>query len=322
MKIHVLKSLLDHPGEWLSGEELSRLSGVTRSAVWKQVRQLKMEGYIIESVPSKGYRMNTEGEALSKEGLLLSLAESGMIHDVIHLKTVDSTNRYAKQINDPGVLIIAEEQTMGRGRLGREWSSPAGDGLWFTLVIRPEMDPSQAALITQIAASAVWQGIREVTGIESAIKWPNDIQIGARKVCGILTEMNAELGAIERLIVGIGINVNTPRMPDELAETATSLLIETGRPWSRKALLLAILKAFEADYLSFVNNGDLQSVIKRCRDYSSLIGKPIRIVNGSREEFAEAVDIGEKGELIVRKATGELSPLISGEISVRVLSSD
>lgn len=322
MKIDVLKSLTDHPGEWLSGEELSRLSGVTRSAVWKQIRQLKADGYSIESMPSKGYRMFVEGEALSKEGLLLSLADSEMIRDVICLRTVDSTNRYARQLVAAGVLIIAEEQTQGRGRLGRSWVSPAGEGLWFTLVIKPELDPSQAALITQIAASAVWQGIHEVTGIESTIKWPNDIQIGTRKVCGILTEMNAELGAIERLMVGIGINVNVRDLPEELAGTATSLFMETGRGWSRKTLLLSILKAFEADYLKFITAGDLESVIQRCRKHSSLIGKPIRILNGSREEFADAVDLSEKGELIIRKPSGELDRLISGEISVRVLSSD
>lgn len=322
MKIHILKSLTAHPGEWLSGEELSRLSGVTRSAVWKQIRQLKAEGYVIESVPSKGYRMLSTGETLSQEGLQIELADSAMIHNVIYLKTVDSTNRHARQIDAGGVLIIADEQTQGRGRLGRLWSSPSGDGLWFTLVLKPELDPSQAALITQIAASAVWQGIFAVTGLKAAIKWPNDIQIGTRKICGILTEMNAELGAIERLMVGIGINVNTPAMPEDLADTATSLFIETGRPWSRKELLLAVLKAFEADYTSFVATGDLEAVISRCREYSSLIGKPIRILSGAREEFAEAVDLSDKGELIVRKASGEIVPLISGEISVRPLPSD
>ncbi len=322
MKIHVLKSLTDHPGEWLSGEELSRLAGVTRSAVWKQIRQLKEDGYVIESVPSKGYRMFSEGEALSKEGLQLALVDSVMIRDVVHLKTVDSTNRYARQLTEAGVLIIAEEQTQGRGRLGRTWSSPAGEGLWFTLVLKPEMDPSQAALITQIAASAVWQGIHTVTGIEATIKWPNDIQIGTRKVCGILTEMNAELGVIERLIVGIGINVNTVVMPADLSEIATSLRIESNRTWSRKALLISILKAFEADYLKFIRTGDMEPVIRRCRDHSALIGKQIRILTGSREEFAEAVDISPKGELVVRRPSGEISTLISGEISVRPLSSD
>lgn len=322
MKMYILKSLIDHPGEWLSGEELSRLSGVTRAAVWKQVRQLKAEGYAIESAPSKGYRMFSEGEALSKEGLQLALEESAMLNRVVYLKTVDSTNRYAHQIDDAGVLVIAEEQTQGRGRLGKTWHAPLGEGLWFTLVLKPEVDPSKAAVITQIAASAVWQGIRDVTGVEAAIKWPNDIQIGSRKVCGILTEMNAELGAIERLMVGIGINVNTVQMPEELRETATSLMMETGKTWSRKALLLAVLKAFEVDYTKFISNGELGDVIQRCRQHSSLIGKPIRILRGTREEFAEAVDISNSGELIVLKESGERMPLISGEISVRVLPSD
>lgn len=322
MKMHILKSLTDHPGEWLSGEELSRLSGVTRTAVWKHVRQLKNEGYIIESAPSKGYRMFSGGETLSKEGIQLALAGSEMLKQIVHLKTVDSTNRYARQLEDVGVLIVAEEQTQGRGRLGRNWYAPAGEGLWFTLVLRPDLDPSKAAMITQIAASAVWQGIFEITGIEASIKWPNDIQIGPRKVCGILTEMNAELGAIERLMVGIGINVNIAAMPAELKDTATSLMIETGRPWSRKALLIAVIKAFETDYGRFVSSGEIASVIGRCRQHSYLIGKPIRILAGNREEFAEAVDINDKGELIVRKESGELAPLISGEISVRVRSSD
>lgn len=322
MKIHVLKSLTDHPGEWLSGEDLSRLSGVTRAAVWKQIKQLKAEGYVIESVPSKGYRMLSEGEILSKEGLKLALSESQIVHEVIHLKTVDSTNRYARLVDDTGILIVAEEQTQGRGRLGRTWVSPAGEGLWFTLVLKPDLDPTQAALVTQIAASAVWQGIEAVTGIQASIKWPNDIQIANRKVCGILTEMNSELGAIERLMVGIGINVNGPEMPAELAEIATSLRIETGISWSRKALLLAVLQAFEKDYVDFVKNGTLESVIHRCRAHSSLIGNQIRIVTGNREEFAEAVDISDRGELIVRKPTGEICPLISGEISVRAISAD
>lgn len=322
MKIHVLESLMTHLGEWLSGEELSRLSGVTRSAVWKQVRQLRAEGYAIESVPSKGYRMFSEGEAFSKEGIQLALAGSAIIRDVVYLKTVDSTNRYARLQEAEALLVVADEQTQGRGRLGRSWSSPAGEGLWFTLVLKPEIDPSEAALITQIAACAVWQGIREVTGITAAIKWPNDIQIGQRKVCGILTEMNAELGAIEKLLVGIGINVNTVEMPEELSAAATSLRLETGRSWSRKTLLVAVLEAFEHYYLAFVRQKDLSSVITICREHSSLIGKPIRILHGTREEFAEAVDISDTGALIVKKASGEVVPLISGEISVRPLTSD
>lgn len=317
MKLDILRSLKEHPGEWLSGEALSQLAGVSRTAVWKQINQLRKEGYAIESVPSKGYRMAAGDETLSREGILLELRDTALIHDVVSLKTVDSTNRYARQIEGDGVLVISEEQTGGRGRLGRHWTSPAGEGLWFSLVLRPELDPMQAAAVTQIAASAVWQGIMEVTGIEAEIKWPNDILIGGRKVCGILTEMNAELGAIERLVVGIGINVNLPTLPEELRETATSLLLETGRPWSRKAILSAVIRAFETDFRAYVADGLLNSVIARCREHSSLIGKPIRILTGSREEYGEALDLTDTGELLVRREDGTVAPLISGEISVR-----
>lgn len=319
MKLDILKFLTDHPGQWLSGEELSRLTGVSRTAVWKQINQLRREGYVIESVPSKGYRMDSPGETLSREGLLLALSDSELIREVVYLKTVDSTNRYGRQLDAGGVLVVAEEQTGGRGRLGRSWLSPAGEGLWFSLVLKPEMDPSQASLVTQVAASAVWEGIRDITGIEAQIKWPNDILIRGRKVCGILTEMNAELGAMERLIVGIGINVNTPSLPESLEQTATSLLLETGRKWSGKALLLSVLRAFERDFRRFEATGDLAAVLDRCRVHSALIGHPIRILTGTREEYGEAVGLSERGELLVRRSTGETVPLISGEISVRAL---
>lgn len=322
MKKDVLKALTEHPGEWLSGEELSNVSGVSRTAVWKQIRQLKQEGYAIESMPSKGYRMNGQGEVLSSEGLQLCFEQSRLIRDVIYMKTIDSTNKYAKNVEGDGILVIAEEQTGGRGRLGRQWESPAGQGLWFSLILKPDIDPSEASLVTQIAAGAVWTGIMEITGLRAEVKWPNDILIGGRKVCGILTEMNSELGAVQRLVVGIGINVNLKMLPDEIAQVGTSLQLETGREWSRVALLHAIIRAFESDYFTYLDTREIKAVIKICRDNSYLLGKRIRIIQGGREEFATAVDISDRGELMVQKPSGAVVPLISGEISVRADVSD
>lgn len=317
MKLQILRMLIDNQGEWISGENLSQKAGVTRSCIWKYVRSLKQEGYVIESTPSKGYRLMDTQDTLSREELLIELSKSKMISDVVHLKTTSTTNGYARDLDRSDLLVIAEEQTGGKGRMGRTWISPSGQGVWMTVSLKPSIAPSGAALITQIAAASVWEAIRDLTGLQAGIKWPNDILLGQKKICGILTEMQAELGAIDKLLVGIGVNVNIEAFPTELELIATSLYKETGKRWSRKELLLLILKYFEKHYKVFESTGDVKKVMDLCREHSTLLGKPIKIINGNKEEYGLAIALGDRGELMVKKENGEIVPIISGEVSVR-----
>ena len=317
MNAQILKALLENQGTYLSGEHLSGIAGVSRTSIWKHINQLRADGYVIESIPSKGYQLRPAPDALIREELLMMMEQSQMIRDIVVLKTVGSTNTYGKERGDAGLLVIAEEQSQGKGRLGRTWFTPSGEGLWFSLVLQPDLDPLQAALITQIAAASVWQGVTEISGISAEIKWPNDILSGGKKLCGILTEMTAELGQIQKMVVGIGVNVHTSSFPENLTSVATSIAMQTPAPVSRKNLLCAILKHFEKYYSQLIESGDIEDVITICREHSALLGKEIVILAGGRTETATALDILPSGELLVRKADGKEVPILSGEVSVR-----
>ncbi|KXG73982.1 biotin--[acetyl-CoA-carboxylase] ligase [Thermotalea metallivorans] len=326
MKKEVLETLKHNKGRFISGEELSNRLGVTRTAVWKHIHQLKEEGYRIESVSKKGYKLLEEPDILNENALQLDLDTKIIGKRIIHLNTIDSTNTMAKKIaaedGEEGTIVIAEEQTEGRGRLGRKWVSPKGTGIWMSLILKPSIEPTEAAKITQIAAAAVALAIRKVTGCEAGIKWPNDIILERKKVCGILTEMSAELNCVNYVIVGIGINVNgdMEAFPEDIKKTATSVKASAGKTVSRKAIVLYILREFERLYLDFIQSKSLQKSVEICKKYSVTLGNPVKIINRDRQIVAEAVDLTEEGELVIRNQKGELEKIISGEVSVRGIS--
>lgn len=242
--------------------------------------------------------------------------------EVNYFDTIDSTNTYAKTIGSKalnGTLIISEEQTGGRGRLGRGFVSPKYKGIWMSIILKPDINPQNAAKLTQVAAAAVVSAIQEQE-IDARVKWPNDILINGKKCCGILTEMKAEPEHIDYVIVGIGINVNLTEedFNDELRDIATSLLIEKGNIVDREEFLSSVLNNFEKLYIKFVENNDFKTSLKICSDSSALIGKKIRIINRNNTAEARALGLDEEGGLIVQYTNGACEHLISGEVSIRI----
>jgi len=324
LKREILEVLKRNKNTFISGEDLSNELGVTRAAIWKYIKGLKSEGYQIESIPRKGYCLIDEPDILSLEELQIELQGRKIGNKIYYFKTIDSTNNYAKKIGlddfIDGTIIISEEQTNGRGRLGRNWVSPSGKGLWLSLLLKPNIEPSEAAKITAIGAVAVAVAIEKTTGVSAGIKWPNDIIMDRKKVCGILTEMSAELNHINYVVVGIGVNVNNNDFPKEIKDIATSVKLSSEREVSRKDLLFNILETFEELYYDFINKGNLNKTIKICREKSVTLGRNIRVIGKDEIIYGKALDINDDAELIVRKDNGEIITIISGEVSVRGIS--
>lgn len=320
MKGEILKLLKETDG-YVSGQELCRRFGVSRTAVWKVVNQLKEEGYEIEAVRNRGYALKGAGDVLSEAELLSCLETEWAGGRTVYFDATDSTNAQAKRLAEAhaphGTLVVSDRQDGGKGRRGRSWASPSGVGIWMSLILRPEIAPSSASMLTLAAALAVREGIREETGLSPLIKWPNDLVLNGKKICGILTEMSTELMEIQYVITGIGINVNQREFPSEIRDTATSLSLEAGRCFRRSSLIAAILKAFEKDYAAFLKTGDLSLLLE---EYNACLvnrGKEVCILDPSGEYRAVAEGIDESGSLLVTLPDGTRREIISGEVSVR-----
>lgn len=324
MKEEIIKLLKENKNNFISGEKISESIGVTRAAVWKYIKAIKEEGYEIESVSRKGYKLTSSPDLLTFEEISPNLKTRFIGRNFVHLDTIDSTNNEAKKLaidgSPEGTLVISEEQTMGRGRLGRNWVSPKHKGIWMSLILRPEINPIQVSKITQVAAAAVCMALIDM-GIETLIKWPNDIVLNDKKVCGILTEMSGELNRVNYVIVGIGINANIDKdeFPEDLKPIASSLKIEIGNYIKRKELVRRILNNFEELYEELINEETIKKSIEICKDNSALIGKEIKIIEKGKETRARALSLNEDGKLIVQYKDGKIDELISGEISVRGL---
>ncbi len=321
MKREILEMLKKNKDNFISGEELSNRLGVTRTAIWKYINTLKQEGYEIESASRKGYKLIVEPDILSENELLIELEESKLANKIYYFKSIDSTNDFGKKLAldgaEEGTVIVSDEQTGGRGRLGRLWTSPHGSSISMSIILRPIIDPSDAAKITEIAAASVALGINKSTGLDVSIKWPNDIILNKKKVCGILTEMSAELNNINYVILGIGINVNIDEFPNDIIDKATSLKKEASKHISRKDIVINIIREFEKLYYDFLETGSLEKTVKICKEKSEILGNKIKVINKNQEIIAEAIDITDEGELLIRKEDGEIISIISGEISIR-----
>lgn len=319
MKEKILKILQDCNG-YISGEELSGIFGISRSAVWKYIKALRNEGYVIDSVTNKGYCLKSSTNVLNAVEFEKGLDTSILGREIIFLPTVDSTNeeikRRAHNGGSHGLVAVAETQTIGKGRLGRAWSSPASTGLWFSILLRPDISPAHIAGITLAAGLAVCEAVRSFTGCNALIKWPNDIIIGKKKLCGILTEMTAEADRIDYAVLGIGVNVNNKSFPPDIEEKATSLMIETGVEVSRVKLLQKILHELEI-YLDEYLLNTQHSIAVQYRNLCATIGKTIKTVRNGISLTGTAEDITNAGELIVRLTDGSIITVSSGEVTVQ-----
>lgn len=324
MKSELLKMLRETDG-YISGQQLCNHFGVSRTAVWKVIQQLKEEGYEIEAVKNKGYRIGSTPEIMTAEEIGSRLHTKWMARNCIHLDSVDSTNNYAKRIAEEGAadgtLVMAELQTGGKGRRGRSWSAAKGSNVMMTLLLRPKIRPEHASRLTLLMAMAVADGIRRVTGLEAGIKWPNDVVVHGKKVCGILTEMSTEVDYINHVVIGTGINVNQKleEFPEEIRETASSLYVELGSQVSRAALTVAVMESLERYYELFLQTEDLSALYE---DYNRICvncGHEIRVLEPGNEYTGTTDGIDENGELVVRKTDGTVTRVYAGEVSVRGL---
>lgn len=306
---------------YISGEELARRLNVSRTAIWKAIGQLREEGYAIESVPNRGYRLLSASDVLSEEGVRRHLK-----HQELHLqvyKTITSTNTVLKTLAaegaDAGLCLIAGEQTAGRGRMGRSFYSPPDSGLYLSLLLRPNMNAVEATRLTACAAVAVAESIEELSGRPAQIKWVNDIFVDGRKVCGILTEasVDCENGMMRYVIIGLGVNTHVPEgdFPEELRGIAGAAFGAGNIPELRCRLAAGILDRLAV----YTENPADPGVFAAYRSRSLVLGKPINILAPGREPSpAEVEDLLEDYSLLVRLPDGSTTRLNSGEVSVRV----
>lgn len=315
----LLAMLEENRDGYVSGEEISRRLGVSRTAVWKQIRNLKKRGYEFEAVPSRGYRLKSGPDRFQTERFHALLATRAFGRRLVYLESTGSTQtvaheRYAAGDGE-GTVVLADEQTSGKGRMGRSWHSPRGKGLWFTLLLEPRISVRAAPLLTYVLSVAVCRTIRRATGRSAAIKWPNDIWIDGKKVCGILLESAAEDDRLKYVAAGIGIDVNVDRSewPEEIADRATSLLIAAGRPFDRERLLADCLAELEFWYEHFLKEG-FSGVRTVWESLCETIGRTVQVGNGSDTVAGVAVGMDEDGALLLRRNDGSTVRVVSGDI--------
>lgn len=329
----IILKALNSKDDYISGEELSLLIGVSRTAIWKHMQELRKKGYVIDSRSKKGYKLMKATENLDRNMIQTKLETAWVGRELLIFSTIDSTNtegkrRGAEQLLN-GTAILSEEQTAGKGRLGRQWISPKYKGLWMSLFFHPEnLEPKDGSKMTILAAASVCRAIEKLTGLTVGIKWPNDLVCNKKKVCGILTEMAADPDRIDWLILGIGINVNLEEQdfPEELKETGTSLKIEkqlsADRGFlveniDRNALAAEIMNQFEKDSEEFFQNGSIHGILEYYNEKVLVKDRELLIQKAGKALPGIGVGVNEEGHLLVRMDNGELQEFFSGEVSVR-----
>lgn len=319
MKVEILR-MLRETESYVSGQELCNKFGVSRTAIWKVVNQLKEAGYGIEAVQNKGYRLLSAPDRMDKVELESIRATEWAGCEIYYYDCIDSTNTKAKELAESGhpsgTLVVSDQQTAGKGRRGRAWDSLPGTGIYMTLMIKPEINPNNASMLTLVAAMAVANAISKIAETQALIKWPNDVVINGKKICGILTEMSAQFDYINNIVIGIGINVHNQDFPDELKDTASSLFLACGRRIRRAELIEAFLEEFERIYAIYLATEDMEGLQK---EYDKLLvnkGRQVQVLDPKEPFEGKAMGITKRGELIVD--TWESRKLVSsGEVSVR-----
>lgn len=320
MKSRILEALRSSSG-YVSGQELCERFGVTRTAIWKVMNQLKEDGYEIEAVSNKGYRIVGIPDSVSQIEISSILNTTWAGSQVVYLETVDSTNNYARKLAESGVphgtLVVADAQDGGKGRRGKVWNTPARTSIAMTLIIRPELEPSNASMLTLVMGLAIAKAVRDMLSLEAMIKWPNDIVVHGKKICGILTEMSAEMEAVNYLVIGAGINVNLEIIPEEIKDIATSLSIESGHQIHRAQLIRCCLEYFEDCYAKFMKTQDFSLLIREYNDILINKDSSVKVMEPNNAYTGISRGINNRGELLVTEDSGEEKCVFAGEVSVR-----
>lgn len=317
----ILSALRAQP-DGVSGAQLAEQLGISRAAIWARIEELRRLDYDIEASPHFGYRLVRSPDALHADDLLARLGETKVIgRDIQVFEETTSTNDVMEKLARDGVkegaVVFAESQTKGRGRLGRKWISPERKGLWFSVLLRPDLRPQEATQLTVASATALRRAIAAETGLQPEIKWPNDILIDGKKVAGILTELSAEVDRVKHIILGMGVDVNqdASELPLELRKTATSLKIERGEMISRAELAVAILRALDEDYAR-ICGGKFTAVADEWEAHCATIGKNVTVLIGDRKIRGRAESLDDDGALLVRTEHGHLERIIGGDVTL------
>ncbi len=317
----IITALRQNPGG-VSGADLAEQLHISRAAIWSRIEELRKIGYEIEAGPHFGYRLAGEPDVLLADDLLARLGKTRLVGRDIHVfqettSTNDVIEKLARDGVREGVVVFAESQTRGRGRLGRKWVSPARKGLWFSILLRPNLRPQETTQLTVASATALRRAIFQQTRLPVEIKWPNDILINGKKVAGILTEMSAELDRVRHVIPGIGIDVNqdTSEFPVELKKIATSLKIETGEAIPRAALATAVLHELDKDYFRACT-GKFSEIAEEWVEHCGTIGKDVTVRIGDRAVRGCAESLDDDGALILRTEHGRLQRITGGDVTI------
>ena len=282
MKSEILR-LLKESDDYISGQQMCDRFHVSRTAVWKAIEQLKKEGYEIEAVRNRGYRLLESPDIMSEAEIRSLMDTEWAGKNIVYFDEIDSTNNRAKELGEKdgahGTLFVADRQVAGKGRRGRVWESPKGVSIYMTILLRPDLIPTKAPMLTLVMAQSVAEGIREVTGMETGIKWPNDIVVHGKKVCGILTEMSTQMDYINYIVIGIGINVQNESFPEEIGEVATSLRIESGKKQNRAAIIEAVWEEFEKYYDIYLKTEDMQGLVGEYDQKLANMNKQVRVLD-------------------------------------------
>lgn len=318
----ILTALRSSKNGSVSGADLSQKLGVSRAAIWARIDELRSLGYDIEASPHLGYQLVSVPDVLHADDLRSRLPGVKIVgRDIRVFQETTSTNDVIEKLARDGVkegaVVFAESQTKGRGRLGRKWISPANKGLWFSVLLRPNLRPQAATQLTVAAAIALARAIRSQTNLSPEIKWPNDILIRGKKVAGILTELSAELDQVKYLILGIGVdvNLNASEFPADVRKLATSLKIETGRLINRAELAAAIIAELDLDYAR-ICSGQFESLAEEWEERCITLGNNVVIKTGDRAIQGRAESLDSDGALLVRTQHGRLERVIGGDVTL------
>ncbi len=318
-RYRLLACLKENLGQWVSGESISNQLGISRAAIWKHINSLKNDGHLIQSAPKKGYCLSQAADLLSPEEISGALGTRIMGRpSVVIFKETDSTNLQAKILASrgapEGTVVVADTQTQGRGRRGRSWFSPAGQSIYTSIILRPPMAPAQAPRITLMTAVAVARTLRDI-GLDARIKWPNDILVKGKKIAGILTEISTEMDLVDWVVVGLGLNVNTPadQMPPEIRPIATSMQIQKGRPVSRIELLCTLLENFETGYEQLKTEG-FGPIMEQWRQMTDIIGQRVYVDVMETRYFGTVAAVDDDGVLILKDDQGRTRRIFSGDV--------
>ena len=304
--------------DFVSGEALSNKFKISRTAVWKHINSLKKDGYEIVSITNKGYRL-CGADVLSAEEITPLLKTKQLGRNIVCVHETESTNTLAKKENHmpDGTLFVADKQSAGRGRRGKGWESNSTQGLWMSLLLKPNIAPEELSCLTLAVGLAVCKALRKLTGARVMIKWPNDIVLEKKKLCGILCEMSCEVDSVSYAVCGIGVNLNTEKFDKDIDGIACSVKGVTGIKLCRSVVCAQIINCFEPIYALYLS-GEIEKIITEYKECCITIAKSVTVIKGDRKINAYAVDVNEKGELVIRSDAGE-ECLSSGEVSVRGL---